>query len=58
MYGLGGAEKGKILKNISFSSNFEGVKGAMSNLAPAAIERAGPVGRGKGEGKPPPRGIV
>ena len=58
MYGFGGAEKGKSSKTIGFYSIFEGVKGATANLEPAASERAGPVGRGKGEGKPPPCGLV
>ena len=42
MYGLGGAEKGKSLKTIWFYNIFEGVKGATSNLEPAARKRAEP----------------
>ena len=47
-YGLGGAEKEKSQKNVGIYNIFEGVKGAMSNLAPVAIQRDGPVGSGKG----------
>ena len=55
--GLVGPKRGKVKKPLVFKT-FKGVKGATRNLKPAATERAGPVGRGKGEGKPPPCGLV
>ena len=35
--------EGEKLKTLWFLHNFEGVKGAMGNLAPAAVERAEPL---------------
>ena len=40
--GLVGPKRGKVKKLSVFKSIFEGVKGATGNLAPAAVERAGP----------------
>ena len=43
MYGLGGAENGKRLKNYGFFNDFEGVKVSTSRFGKRAVERVEPL---------------
>ena len=56
--GLVGPKTGKVKKVLVFKSIFEGVKGARSSPRVQRSSREIPSGRGKGEGKPPPCGLV